>query len=249
MLIRILKGCGITLGAVIALLLLYLLFLGICVLFIDKKKEYDRQSRFYRALADSLNAVILFFCRVRIHTVGKEKLPKDTLYLLVGNHISGYDPLITMRALREEKLIFVSKPENWNIPIAGRLAVRCCFRTIDRENARNALRTIQDCARLLNEKAGSIVIYPEGTRSKTGELLPFHNGVFKIAQEAKVPIVVMSISGSPAVKKNAPWRRTDVALRILSVLPAEKICSMRTAAIGNEVRSILLGEEEPDYGD
>ncbi len=249
MLIRILKGCGITLGAVIALLLLYLLFLGICVLFIDKKKEYDRQSRFYRALADSLNAVILFFCRVRIHTVGKEKLPKDTLYLLVGNHISGYDPLITMRALREEKLIFVSKPENWNIPIAGRLAVRCCFRTIDRENARNALRTIQDCARLLNEKAGSIVIYPEGTRSKTGELLPFHNGVFKIAQEAKVPIVVMSISGSPAVKKNAPWRRTDVALRILSVLPAEKICSMRTAVIGNEVRSILLGEEEPDYGD
>ena len=249
MLIRILKGCGITLGAVIALLLLYLLFLGICVLFIDKKKEYDRQSRFYRALADSLNAVILFFCRVRIHTVGKEKLPKDTLYLLVGNHISGYDPLITMRALREEKLIFVSKPENWNIPIAGRLAVRCCFRTIDRENARNALRTIQDCARLLNEKAGSIVIYPEGTRSKTGELLPFHNGVFKIAQEAKVPIIVMSISGSPAVKKNAPWRRTDVTLRILSVLPAEKICSMRTAAIGNEVRSILLGEEEPDYGD
>ena len=249
MLINILKGCGITLGAAIALLLLYLLFLGICVLFIDKKKEYDRQSRFYRALADSLNAVILFFCRVRIHTVGKEKLPKDTLYLLVGNHISGYDPLITMRALREEKLIFVSKPENWNIPIAGRLAVRCCFRTIDRENARNALRTIQDCARLLNEKAGSIVIYPEGTRSKTGELLPFHNGVFKIAQEAKVPIVVMSISGSPAVKKNAPWRRTDVALRILSVLPAEKICSMRTAAIGNEVRSILLGEEEPDYGD
>ena len=229
--------------------MLYLLFLGICVLFIDKKKEYDRQSRFYRALADSLNAVILFFCRVRIHTVGKEKLPKDTLYLLVGNHISGYDPLITMRALREEKLIFVSKPENWNIPIAGRLAVRCCFRTIDRENARNALRTIQDCARLLNEKAGSIVIYPEGTRSKTGELLPFHNGVFKIAQEAKVPIVVMSISGSPAVKKNAPWRRTDVDLRILSVLPAEKICSMRTAAIGNEVRSILLGEEEPDYGD
>ena len=249
MLIRILKGCGITLGAVIALLLLYLLFLGICVLFIDKKKEYDRQSRFYRALADSLNAVILFFCRVRIHTVGKEKLPKDTLYLLVGNHISGYDPLITMRALREEKLIFVSKPENWNIPIAGRLAVRCCFRTIDRENARNALRTIQDCARLLNEKAGSIVIYPEGTRSKTGELLPFHNGVFKIAQEAKVPIIVMSISGSPAVKKNAPWRRTDVTLRILSVLPAEKIYSMRTAAIGNEVRSILLGEEEPDYGD
>lgn len=248
MLIRILKGCGIAFGAIIVLLLLYVLFIGICVLFVDKKKEYYQQSRFYRALADSLDALILFFCHIRIHLEGEDKLPNNTLYLLVGNHISGFDPLITMHALRKEKLIFVSKPENWNIPIAGRLAVRCCFRTIDRENARNALLTIHDCARLLDEKAGPVVIYPEGTRSKTGELLPFHNGVFKIAQEAKVPIVVMSISGSPAIKKNAPWRRTDVTLRILSVLPTEKICPMRTAAIGSEVRNILLGGEEETHG-
>ena len=153
-----------------------------------------------------------------------------------------------MHAFRKEKLIFVSKPENWNIPVAGRLAARCCFRAIDRENPRNALRTIQDCARLIDEKAGPVVIYPEGTRSKTGELLPFHNGVFKIAQEAKVPIVVMSVSGSPDIRKNAPWRRTDVTLSILSVLSAEKICAMRTASIGREVRSILLGEEETDHG-
>ena len=248
MLIRILKGCGIAFGAIIVLLLLYVLFIGICVLFVDKKKEYYQQSRFYRALADSLDALILFFCHIRIHLEGEDKLPDNTLYLLVGNHISGFDPLITMHALRKEKLIFVSKPENWNIPIAGRLAVRCCFRTIDRENARNALLTIHDCARLLDEKAGPVVIYPEGTRSKSTELLPFHNGVFKIAQEAKVPIVVMSISGSPAIKNNAPWRRTDVTLRILSVLPTEKICPMRTASIGSEVRNILLGGEEETHG-
>ena len=86
MLIRILKGCGIALGAIIALLLLYVLFIGICVLFIDKKKEYYQQSSFYRALADSLDALILFFCHIKIRLEGEEKLPKDTLYLLVGNH-------------------------------------------------------------------------------------------------------------------------------------------------------------------
>ena len=241
--IQILKYLGIALGAVIAALLLYLLFLAVSVLFIDKNKNYYKPSKFYWALADSLDALILFFCHIRVHLEGTEKLPTDSLYLLVGNHISGFDPLITLRALKKEKLIFVSKPENWNIPIAGRLAIRCCFRSIDRENARNALLTIQDCARLLNEKAGPVVIYPEGTRSKTGELLPFHNGVFKIAQEAKVPIVVMSVSGSDAVRRNAPWRRTDVTLRILSVLPAEQISSERTAAIGKTVRDILLGGE------
>ena len=248
MLIQILKWLGVALGAVVIVLLLYLLFLGVCVLFVDKSRNYDKPSRFYRALANSLDALILFFCHVRVHLEGSEKLPKDTLYLLVGNHISGYDPLITMWALRKENLIFVSKPENWNIPIAGRLAVRCCFRSIDRENARSALLTIQDCARLIKENAGPVAIYPEGTRSKTGELLPFHNGVFKIAQEAKVPIAIMSVSGSDFIRKNAPWRRSDVTLRILDVLPAEQVCTERTSAIGNTVRGILLGEKDSENG-
>ncbi len=72
--------------------------------------------------------------------------------------------------------------------------------------------------------------------------------MFKIAQEAKVPIVIMSVSGSDAVKKNAPWRRSDVTLRILEVLPAEQICTERTSAIGNTVRGILLGEKETVNG-
>lgn len=64
---------------------------------------------------------------------------------------------------------------------------------IDRENPRNALLTIEKAAKLIESDEVSIGIYPEGTRSKECVLLPFHNGVFKIAQKASVPIVVASI--------------------------------------------------------
>ena len=99
--------------------------------------------------------------------------------------------------------------------------------------------TIQDCTRLLDEKVAPVVIYPEGTRSKTGELLPFHDGVFKIAQHAKVPIVVMTVRNSDVVQKNAPWRSTLITLTIEDVLPVEEITGVRTAAVGQKVRETM----------
>ena len=234
------------LGAGIAALLLYLLFLVICVLFIDPNKVYYQQNALYCALKDSLAYLILFFSHVTVKAEGTEKVPEGELFLLVSNHISGYDPLAAMVALKKYNLIFVSKPENLKIPVAGRLAKRCCFRPIDRENPRNALSDIQDCVKLLKLGTGPVVIYPEGTRSRTGELLPFHNSVFKIAQEAHVPVVVMVTSGTEHITKNAPWRKTEVTLRILDVLSADHIHDTRTSIIGEEVRTMMLNSRDTD---
>ena len=226
-------------GICVAALLLFLLFVWICGLFVDKTKFYDDFSPFYVFIKNVLLDLILLFSRVKVALKGAEKLPKDSLYLLVSNHRSLYDPLAVMKAMRGTELIFVSKPENFDIPLGGPIARRCCFRTIDRENPRNAIVTIQDCTRLLDEKVAPVVIYPEGTRSKTGELLPFHDGVFKIAQHAKVPIVVMTVRNSDAVQKNAPWRSTLITLTIEDVLPAEEITGVRTAAVGQKVRETM----------
>lgn len=78
----------------------------------------------------------------------------------------------------------------------------------------------------------SIGVYPEGTRSKTRELLPFHNGVFKIAQKADVPIVILSIVGTERVAKRTPFKPTDVYLDVLEVFPSENIQGIRTETIG-----------------
>ncbi len=77
----------------------------------------------------------------------------------------------------------------------------CCFLPIDRENPRKAIPTINRAAKLLKEQEVSVGIYPEGTRGKDCRLLPFHNGVFKIAQKAEAPIAVLSITGTEKYPK------------------------------------------------
>ena len=74
-------------------------------------------------------------------------------------------------------------------------------------------------------------IFPEGTRSRGGELLPFHAGSFKIAQKANVPLVTTSVSGTEKIKKNLFRRPTDVYLDILEVIPADKVKSMSTVEL------------------
>ena len=77
----------------------------------------------------------------------------------------------------------------------------------------------------------SIGIYPEGTRSHDGELLPFHAGSFKIAQKADAPLAVACIRGTENITKNVLRRVTDVYLDILELIPAEKVKAMSTSEL------------------
>ncbi len=228
------------LGAIIAALLIYILFLAVCSLFVSPKKEYENHSRFYRLLLNGATAIAIKIMRIRLHINGLEKIPLDTKNLLfVSNHRSNFDPIITWHVLKQWQPAFVSKPSNFKIPIFGRFIRKCCFMAIDRENPRNALKTIHKAAGLLQKGEVSIGIYPEGTRSKTCVLLPFHNGVFKIAQKAGSAVVVLTVSGTEKIHKNYPFRHTDVTLNVLEVLPAESITKCKTDFLGNTVRELM----------
>ena len=226
-------------GGLLGLLLLYVLFLGICALLVDPKKQYEENSSFYRFLLDSATAAALKLLRIRVHVSGMEKLPRDRKLLFVSNHRSNYDPIVTWYALKNWKLSFVSKPENFKIPFFGRIIRKCCFMPIDRQDPRKAITTINRAAELLRKQEVSIGIYPEGTRSKTGRLLPFHNGVFKIAQKAEVPIVVLCITGTEKIAGRTPFRGTDVYLNVLEVFPAQSVKQTKTEMIGTAVRHLI----------
>ena len=227
------------LGAILGLLLLYILFLGVCALFVDPKKEYEKNSTFYRFLLDSATAAAMKLLRIRVRVTGMEKVPKDAKVLFVSNHRSNFDPIVTWYAFRKWKIAFVSKPSNFKIPFFGRIIRKCCFMAIDREDPRNAISTIHKAADLLGKQVVSVGIYPEGTRSKTCALLPFHNGVFKIAQKAEVPIVVLCVSGTEKIAKRTPFRPTDVYLDVLEVFPGENIKETKTQMIGTAVRRLI----------
>ena len=223
------------LGALLGLILSFILLVIVSSAFV-KKKEYDKNSKYYRFLLHSSTAVGLKLARIKIHTSGIEKIPKDSRYLLVCNHRSKFDPIITWHILHDPDIAFISKPENFNVPIFGRIIRKCCFLAIDRENAKNAILTINKAAELIKKDEVSVGVYPEGTRNYEEGLLPFHNGVFKIAQLAKVPIVVVAMRGTDNIKTNYPLKRSHVYFDVVDVLSEEYVKSNRTAAIGDLVR-------------
>ena len=232
------------LGGLLTLLLLYFLFLGVCALLVSQDKTYEKNSPFYRFLLESATAVAIKLLRIRFHTSGTEIIPKDTKVLFVCNHRSNFDPLITWNALKKWKIAFVSKPENFKVPFFGRIIRKCCFLPIDRENPRKAIVTINKAAKLLKKQEVSVGIYPEGTRSKSCQLLPFHNGVFKIAQKAESPIVVLCITGTEKISKRTPFQHTDVYLDILDVLPTQGVKETKTEMIGTAVRHLIMTNTE-----
>ena len=166
------------------LVFLYVLFLIICAQMVDIRQEYDTDSRFYRALLNGATAIALWAIRIKVQISGLEKIPREGRLVFVSNHRSKFDPIITWYIFRKWQIAFLSKEENFHVPIFGRIIRKCCFMAIDRENPKEALKAINRAAGLLKQNAVTIGVYPEGTRSKSGGLLPFHNGVLKIAQKA-----------------------------------------------------------------
>lgn len=222
-------------------LVAFILWLFVVSLFMNMKEPVTKNHPRCRKVVLYVLGILCGVGRLRVHLAGEERIPAGR-FLLVQNHRSSYDPIATGWALRRHDIAFVTKPENLKIPIAGPWIYQANYLPINREDPRKAMVTIQAASEFIRRDEMSIAIYPEGTRSKTDEMLPFHNGVFKIAQKANVPIVVASIRGTENIHRNVPWRHTDVYVNIAAVLPAEDVKKASGAALGAQVRSIL--EEE-----
>lgn len=227
---NILTFIGMTLACTIAWLIIYFGILFVSGLFCNKKKETKFNS-FFRWIFVETDKICLHLVNVHIHVEGKEKIPKGQKYLMVSNHLSNYDPMSILRTFSKDKIIFVSKPENFNIPMVGAMMHRAGFMAIDRDNVRNAIVTINKAADYIKNDTACVFIFPEGTRNRTQKpLLEFRNGAFKIATKAGCPLVIVSVAETEKVKHNIP-RRSDVYVKVLDVIPAEKVKEMRTADI------------------
>jgi len=225
------------------LLIVPLAFLWIASLFIDPDQEYETDSPFYRRLLYLGTDIGLFPLRIKVHFTGKEKIPRTKKVMFVYNHVSNFDPILLWKNLKRWNIAFLSKEENFKAPIFGRYAKRCCFMAIDRENPREALVTINKAAELLKKKAVSIGASPEGTRSKTGELLPFHDGVFKVAKKADAPVVVVRIRETDKIHKNLPFRRSDVYYDVVDVIKPGDPEWKNVHMISERAREAILRED------
>ena len=223
-----------------ALVLLFLLVLAVSCLFVDMKKEVEKPSRYFRFLLNQFSRLAFDLGGVRVHVTGLEKVPRKGRFLLISNHLFAFDPIVFYYAMPWVELSFVSKTENYAIPIVAQVMHKILCLPLDRNNDREALKAILKAISILKDEKASIAVFPEGGTSKSGLLQPFRNGAFKIAQKAGVPIVVCAISNTKAILKNMFRRRTDVCLDVLEVIPAQTVAGLKTTVeIGDYAHKIL----------
>ena len=227
-------------GFFLGFVLLFALVLFISTRFVDPKKMLEKPSAYFRFMLNQFCRLAFFLGGVRVHVTGLEKLPKNNRFLLVSNHLFAFDPLIYYYAIPNSELAFISKKENFSLFMVAEIMRELLCLPIDRENDREALRTILKAIQFLKEDKTSIAVFPEGYTSKTGELSSFRNGAFKIAQKAGVPIVVCVLSNTPAILKNMFRRHTDVYLDVLDIIPAEDLAGVTTVQIGGRVHDTMV---------
>ena len=123
-----------------------------------------------------------------------DNIPKDQAVLFVGNHNSLYDIIVTY-PLMKRPTGYIAKKEIKKIPFLSwwMYFVNCIF--LDRDDPRKGLKSVLDAADLIKNGV-SIFLFPEGTRSKDGNLHEFKDGGFKIATKSKCPIIPVGITGS-----------------------------------------------------
>ncbi len=225
---------------IIGVLVLYFLFLTVVAIFINKKKFCERPNPLCKFMIDITAEAFIQILNVEVEFNGKEKIPTDRRFLLVSNHRSAGDPFVLVPQIREYGAAFISKPENFKIPWAGEFAHQSCYLPIDRENARNAMKTLRQATDYIKNDVVSIVLYPEGTRSKTGELLEFKDGTFYVAKRAECPIVVLAVRNTEKVFKNLLKPRLKVQMDVLDVIEPETFADKTTHEISDQVRSTML---------
>jgi len=130
---------------------------------------------------------------IRVRVAGREHIPLDRAAVYCANHQSNVDPPLLFDVLHP-RMHIVFKAEINAIPLLARAFRHGGFIPIDRRNKESAMRSLEAGAASI--RAGnSFLIFPEGTRSKTDELLPFKKGGFLMAMRAQAPIVPVAVQG------------------------------------------------------
>lgn len=215
---------------------------------IDTDTPRTKDSPFWRKMAEIYIDAVVRLLGVRIHAQGTEKCPRQGRFLLVCNHLYDVDPGVLLHVFPRCQLAFISKKENRSLPIVGKVMHALLCQCIDRENDRAALKTILECIRIIREDEASIAVFPEGGTNHDNHLHPFRPGVFKIAQKAKVPIVVCTIEGTREIFHNVKHLKpSHIHVNLVEVIPPEEFEGMKTVEISDRVWTLMKNSLGPGY--
>lgn len=188
---------------------------------------------------------------VKLDVRGREWIPAGRAAVFMANHQSNCDPPALVGLL--PPVLILVKEEFFRVPVLGRAMRRRGFIPVDRKQRDKSIRALKSAAEALRT-GHSFLVFPEGTRSPDGRLLPFKKGVFIMALNASAPIVPVSVSGSSKIMHKGSASVTPGTVRITFHEPIETagLLPGDVASLQNSVRQAILdgltAEEWPREG-
>jgi 1-acyl-sn-glycerol-3-phosphate acyltransferase len=149
---------------------------------------------------------------VQVTVLGAEHLP-DGPVIFMSNHQSNFD-ILALLATMPRRIYWIAKKELFDIPVFGPSMRRGGYIPLDRSDGRKALKSMDNAAAIIRE-GKSVVMFPEGTRTKDGNLLPFKRGGFLLALKAGVPVMPVTINGSGRINPAGHIRLYRGAITII----------------------------------
>lgn len=227
----------------IAIFLILFLVCSIPILLVEwiiGKYNMDLKNRSSLAIVTWAFNVIIWLTGAKVDYIGLENVPKEGSVLYIGNHRSFFDIVLTYVKV-PHACGYIAKKEMEKVPLLNLWMrnLHCLF--LDRTDIKAGLKTILEAIKQAKEGI-SICIFPEGTRSKVeGELLPFHDGSFKIAQKAGCPIVPMTILNTAEIFENHfPWiKKAHVIIEYGKPIYIKELEPENQKQIGSYVQNII----------
>ena len=187
---------------------------------------YDRSAKGWARNA-------LWAAGIPYRVVGLEGVPLDRPLVIASNHQSWFD-IFLLAAVLPGSLRFVAKKELQRVPLLGRAMQSAGHVFIDRQNRQAAFGTYDEAAEGIR-RGISAVVFPEGTRSRTGELQPFKKGPFVLAIAARVPLVPVYCAGTFTLLPKGHWRLRSHPVALMFGRPLD------TTGMVNDDRERLMG--------
>jgi 1-acyl-sn-glycerol-3-phosphate acyltransferase len=220
-----------------------------CVLIWIGTVAFDRRLLFLHRMS-SLWSEIVFFLNPywEVRVTGKEKIDPRQSYVMVSNHQSGADILVLFKLKVHFK--WVAKWSLFFFPFIGWNMALSRYIALKRGRKSSINRMVEKCTEAIQE-GNSVMIFPEGTRSKDGNVQPFKSGAFRIALETRVPVLPIALMGtSKAIRKGGlmiHWNH-DMEVRVLDPIPYELYQGDDQKALASRVQRIISGQVSSGKG-
>ena len=172
---------------------------------------------------------------------GLDQIPTDRPVMYASNHSSMFD-IWTLFATLPGSVRFVAKEELFKIPLLGRAMRAAGHIPIVRTARKKAFEAYDAAARTIREGTSSIIVFPEGTRSPTRELLPFKNAPFALAIAAQVPVVPVYVHSTFDILPKGGWRLRPRPIRLLvgTPIPTTGLGASDREQLRDDVRAAIV---------